>query len=112
MSTWRYSSGRFGQVGHPRGGPVRRAAEPFNVSNVRNDFVARELNRLGLDISLPDADPAGVNLTRAPRQALQQARGRAARQAIERVMRGRPMRVRQLRRKGLLQHAIERARRG
>ena len=39
---------RFGEVVTREGGPVRRAADPFNVSSVKEDTVARELDRLGV----------------------------------------------------------------
>jgi hypothetical protein len=80
---------RFGEVVTREGGPARRAADPFNVSNVQQDAVAQELVRLNLDIALPSdrlALPGGQALSRAQETDVKQRRGRAVRRVLERLM--------------------------
>jgi hypothetical protein len=79
---------RFGEVVVREGGPVRRALDPFNASSTVDDPVAQELSRLGVSVTLPNdrIDVPGVRLTRERGVQLQQARGRAVRQAVEAVM--------------------------
>ena len=79
--------GRFGQVVTREGGPVRRAADPFNVSSMVNDSVSRELDRLGVVVSLPSDRLAGDRpLTREQEIAVMQRRGQTVRRALEQVM--------------------------
>lgn len=80
---------RFGEVVTREGGATRRAADPFNVSSVTHDPVAGELARLGVEVSLPSGSLDGFELTRQQQQVLQQARGRAVRRSLERLMRDR-----------------------
>ncbi|HUE86206.1 MAG TPA: hypothetical protein VMO26_09025 [Vicinamibacterales bacterium] len=80
---------RFGDVVTRDGGPVRRAADPFNVSGVQADPIAQELARLGLDVDVPSdrlAVPGGQALTREQETAVKQRRGQAVRTVLERVM--------------------------
>jgi hypothetical protein len=106
---------RFGDVVTREGGPVRRAADPFNVSGAVDDPVAREIDRLGVNLSLPSNRlelPDGRRLTGHQEQALQQARGRAVRAALERAMGQRSyQRGSDLMRRGMIDHAVSRARR-
>lgn len=58
---------RFGQEVTRPGGPVRRAADPFNVSAVTDDPVVAELGRLGVSMGPQSAQmalPPGQHLTR------------------------------------------------
>lgn len=81
--------GRFGQVVTREGGPIRRATDPFNVSSVANDPVSRELDRLGVLVSLPSDRLALTGdraLTREQETAVMQRRGQTVRRALEQVM--------------------------
>lgn len=79
---------RFGQVVTREGGPLRRAADPFNTSTVKDDPVAKELGRLGVRMSLPSARvAAGVKLTREQETDIRQRRGRARQSALAEVVR-------------------------
>lgn len=106
---------RFGETVVREGSPVRRAVDPFNVSSETGDPVAAELSRLGVNLTLPSARlelPGGRRLTDQQEQALKQARGRAVRVALDRVMRQRSyQRGSDLQRHAMVEHAIGQARR-
>ena len=71
---------RFGEAVTREGGPLRRAADPFNVSSVVEGPVADELQRLGVEVTLPSATVAVPGeLTRSQETAAKQRRGRARR---------------------------------
>jgi hypothetical protein len=81
--------GRFGQVVTREGGPIRRATDPFNISTIANDPVSRELDRLGVLVSLPSdrlALSGGRPLSREQETAVMQRRGQTVRRALEQVM--------------------------
>jgi hypothetical protein len=78
---------RFGEVVTREGGALRRAADPFNVSSVKDDPVARELDRLGVKLTPPSPRTAVTGgLTREEETEVQQRRGQAVREALERVI--------------------------
>jgi hypothetical protein len=78
---------RFGEVITREGGALRRAADPFNTSSVKDDPVARELDRLGVKLTPPSPRTAVAGgLTRAEETEVRQGRGQAVRDALERVM--------------------------
>lgn len=76
---------RFGEEVARDGHAGARAADPFNVSPVKANPVAVELERLGVDVSLPNARIAvesGRVLSRDEEQQVKQARGRAVGQSL------------------------------
>lgn len=72
------------------GGPLRRAADPFAVSPVISDPVADELTRLDIVLNLPSPNVTfrGQDLTTTSESEtfVRRARGRAVREAVERVV--------------------------
>ncbi len=78
--------GQFGQEIVREGGPLRRAADPFNVSSVVQDPVGDELLRLGVSVGLPSNVVQGATLTRDQRTEVQQRRGEAVRAALDRLV--------------------------
>jgi hypothetical protein len=80
---------RYGEPVVREGGPLRRAADPFNVSSVVDDPIDRELQRLGVVVALPSREvrlPAGRTLTPEQETAAMQRRGQTVRRALERLM--------------------------
>jgi hypothetical protein len=71
---------RFGHEVIRPGGPLRRAADPFNVSRVNEDPVLAELGRLGVTMGLQTAKmslPDGAHLTREEDFNVRQIKGTA-----------------------------------
>jgi hypothetical protein len=103
---------RFGEPVVREGGPVRRALDPFNVSSVTDDPVARELDRLGVKLTLPSptaAVPGGV--TREQETEVRQRRGQAVRRGLERLMAApRYQQLSDLQRADVAERLIDRAR--
>ena len=77
---------RFGEVVTREGGQARRALDPFNTSSATTDPVADELSRLGVSLSLPSRSVAGQQVTRSQEIEIQQRRGRAVRESLERLI--------------------------
>ncbi len=81
---------RFGEPTVREGGPVQRAADPFNTAQVVDDPIAQELDRLGVEVPQLTADrmelPGGLKFTPEQALAARQMQGRAMRQALEAVM--------------------------
>lgn len=77
---------RFGQDVRREGGPLRRAADPFNVSTESGDPVLAELGRLGVKMGMPGASITGVDLSRDQERSLVQMKGSTAYQAIQRLL--------------------------
>lgn len=82
--------GRFGQEVTREGGPIRRAADPFNVSSEQTDPVALEIDRLGVRLGVPVGrlEVEGENLSRTQSQELKTLQGQAIRTALERLVTG------------------------
>jgi hypothetical protein len=82
--------GRFGQEVMREGGPLRRAADPLNVSSAQTDPVARELDRLRVRLAVPTGriQVEGENLSRTQSQELKVRQGEAIRAALERLVSG------------------------
>jgi hypothetical protein len=79
---------RFGEPTVRPGGAWRRALDPFNSSEEVDDPLARELERLEVDVpTLSDRIrlPGGYTLDADEALAFRQVQGRAMRQALEQV---------------------------
>jgi hypothetical protein len=77
---------RFGQPVVREGGPLRRAADPFNTSTVTHDPVAEELDRLDVRLSAPSGHTVMKGqppLTREQETELKSAKGQEIRQELE-----------------------------
>jgi hypothetical protein len=87
-------------------------ADPFNVSSVKDDPVARELDRLGVKLAPPSGRTAVAGqVTRQEEIEVEQRRGQAVRQALERVMANpRYQRLSDEQRTQALERMIDRAR--
>lgn len=78
---------RFGEPVTREGGPAQRVLDVFNSASVVEDPIAAELSRLGVKLSVPSASAAVPGGTSRPEETqLKQARGRAVRQVLERVI--------------------------
>jgi hypothetical protein len=80
---------RFGEEITRPGNAVARAADPFNVSPAVSQPVAKELERLGVDVSLPNARielESGRVLSRDEEQRVKQTRGRAVMQGLQMLL--------------------------
>jgi hypothetical protein len=80
---------RFGDEVRRDGHALARAADPFNISAATSQPVAKELERLGVDVSLPNARielQSGRLLTREEEQQVRQARGRAVAENLGRLL--------------------------
>jgi hypothetical protein len=107
---------RRGEIVTRPGGPVRRAADPLNVSEGIADPIDQELARLGISPTSPDADRLRVNGERyqwtdaKQRTIFEQASGLTRYRAVERFMqrqsyRGMPDERKTARLRGELQRA-------
>ncbi len=104
---------RFGEPVVREGGPLRRAADPLNVSSVVRDPIATELQGLGITVGTPSATVPGSVLSRAQQTDVRQARGHAVRDAVERLIRsGGYQQMTDAQRVQALEDAITRARSG
>lgn len=77
---------RFGRDVTRPGGPLRRAADPLNVSPESHDPVLAELGRLDVRVGFPSDRIQGVELTREQRQDLQRMKGQASYRVLDRLL--------------------------
>jgi hypothetical protein len=81
---------RFGEPVTREGGFFRRLVDPLNISTEVEDPVSQELARLGVRLAVPGrtmqikGEP--IDLSQSQQQALEQAKGRAVRVALEQLM--------------------------
>ena len=102
---------RFGQDVTRQGGPLKRAADPFDVSTVSNDPVLAELGRLNVRMGMPAGKMGGVELDRAQQLQLQKLKGSAAHELLSKVVSSpKYARLSDERKAELLEAAIDRAR--
>lgn len=78
---------RFGNEVQRQGGPLRRAADPFNVTPETKDPVLLELSRIHARVGFPANRLAGLDLTREQKRAVEQIKGRATHAALQRMFR-------------------------
>ena len=105
---------RFGNEVTRPGGPLRRAADPFNVSPVSDDPVLGELGRLGVSMGAQTARmslPGHATPTRAEDFAIRQLKGTATGRVLARLIDSPAYtRLPDHARRELLERAIERTR--
>lgn len=77
---------RFGEDIRREGGPLRRAADPFNVSSVSDDPVLAELGRLKVSMGFASDKVGGLTLTREQERGLLKDKGAAVRRNLEAAM--------------------------
>jgi hypothetical protein len=77
---------RFGQAIQKPGGPLRRAADPFNVSPVSDDPVLAELGRLGVRMGFPSDRLAGLELSRDEGRTVQVTKGQTTYRVLEQLL--------------------------
>jgi hypothetical protein len=77
---------RFGEDVVRPGGPLKRAADPFNVSPTVDDPVLRELGRLGIRMGMPGGNVSGIELSNEQERALQRSKGQATHTLLQRVV--------------------------
>jgi hypothetical protein len=80
---------RFGEDVRREGRPLRRAADPFNVSTQHRDPVADELDRLLIPLAVPSDNlklPHGRALTKAEANELRRTKGQRIREALSKTI--------------------------
>ena len=77
---------RWGREIARPGGPVKRMADPFNVSPLKDDPVLAELGRLGVRVGFPNDRLTGLELSRDQRRQVQIVKGQAGYTVLERLI--------------------------